>query len=49
MLSKPGNHDYILKIVLPSVEHYDVIYKTIVRWVELFDVAASMEELKSEW
>ncbi|MBZ5758449.1 MULTISPECIES: Lrp/AsnC family transcriptional regulator [Rhizobium] len=44
-----GNHDYILKIVLPSVEHYDVIYKTIVRRVELFDVAASisMEELKS--
>jgi Lrp/AsnC family transcriptional regulator len=44
-----GNHDYILKIVLPRVEHYDVIYKTIVRRVELFDVAASisMEELKS--
>jgi Lrp/AsnC family transcriptional regulator len=34
---------------LPRVEHYDVIYKTIVRRVELFDVAASisMEELKS--
>jgi Lrp/AsnC family transcriptional regulator len=44
-----GNHDYILKIVLPRVEHYDVIYKKIVRRVELFDVAASisMEELKS--
>ena len=44
-----GNHDYILKIVLPRVEHYDVIYKTIVGRVELFDVAASisMEELKS--
>jgi Lrp/AsnC family transcriptional regulator len=44
-----GNHDYILKIVLPRVEHYDVIYKRIVRRVELFDVAASisMEELKS--
>jgi Lrp/AsnC family transcriptional regulator len=44
-----GNHDYILKIVLPRVEHYDVIYKKIVRRVELFDVSASisMEVLKS--
>ena len=44
-----GNHDYILKIVLPRVEHYDVVYKRIVRRVELFDVAASisMEVLKS--
>ena len=25
-----GTYDYILKIVLPSVEHYDVVYKTIV-------------------
>lgn len=44
-----GNYDYILKIVLPRVEHYDVIYKQIVRKVELFDVSASisMEVLKS--
>ena len=44
-----GNYDYILKIVLPRVEHYDVIYKQIVRKVELFDVSASisMEILKS--
>lgn len=44
-----GNHDYILKIVLPRVEHYDVVYKRIVRKVELFDVSASisMEVLKS--
>lgn len=44
-----GNHDYILKIVLPRVEHYDVVYKRIVRRVELFDVSASisMEVLKS--
>ncbi|MBL0374386.1 Lrp/AsnC family transcriptional regulator [Rhizobium sp. KVB221] len=43
-----GNHDYILKIVLPRVEHYDVIYKQIIRQVELFDVSASisMEALK---
>ena len=44
-----GNLDYILKIVLPNVEHYDVIYKQIVRRVELFDVSAyiSMETLKT--
>ena len=44
-----GNYDYILKIVLPRVEHYDVIYKQIVRRTELFDVSASisMEVLKS--
>ncbi|MDX3925214.1 MAG: Lrp/AsnC family transcriptional regulator [Shinella sp.] len=44
-----GNYDYILKIVLPRVEHYDVIYRQIVRKVELFDVSASisMEVLKS--
>jgi Lrp/AsnC family transcriptional regulator len=43
-----GNHDYILKIVLPRVEHYDVIYKELIRQVELFDVTASisMEALK---
>lgn len=44
-----GNVDYILKIVLPRVEHYDVIYKRIVRRIELFDVSASisMELMKS--
>ena len=43
-----GNFDYILKVVLPRVEHYDVIYKQIIRRVELFDVSASisMEALK---
>ncbi len=44
-----GNYDYILKVVLPRVEHYDTIYKQIVRKVDLFDVSASisMEILKS--
>ena len=43
-----GIYDYILKIVLPRVEHYDVIYKQIIRQVEMFDVSASisMEALK---
>lgn len=45
-----GNFDYILKLVLPNVEHYDVIYKDLVGRIELFDVSAyiSMETLKHE-
>lgn len=43
-----GNFDYILKLVLPDVEHYDVIYKQLVGRVELFDMSAyiSMETVK---
>ena len=43
-----GNFDYILKLVLPNVEHYDVIYKQLVGRVELFDMSAyiSMETVK---
>lgn len=45
-----GNFDYILKVVLPTVEHYDVIYKRLVQRIELFDVSAyiSMETVKLE-
>ena len=44
-----GSFDYILKIALPSAEHYDTVYKQIVRNISLFDVSASisMEVLKS--
>jgi Lrp/AsnC family transcriptional regulator len=44
-----GNFDYILKIVLPNVEHYDVVYKQLVSRIELFDVSAyiSMETVKA--
>lgn len=44
-----GNFDYILKIVLPDVEHYDVVYKRLVSRIELFDMSAyiSMETVKS--
>lgn len=43
-----GNFDYILKIVLPNVEHYDVIYKRLVNRIVLSDISAyiSMETLK---
>ena len=45
-----GNFDYILKLVLPDIEHYDVIYKRLVNRIELFDVSGyiSMEILKGE-
>lgn len=45
-----GNFDYILKVVLPNVEHYDTIYKQLVHRIELADVSAyiSMETLKLE-
>lgn len=45
-----GNFDYILKLVLPNVEYYDVIYKQLVARVELFDMSAyiSMETVKQE-
>lgn len=44
-----GHYDYLLKIVLPRAEHYDLVYKAIVRKLDLFDVTASisMEILKS--
>ncbi|MBJ3786784.1 Lrp/AsnC family transcriptional regulator [Devosia sediminis] len=43
-----GNFDYIIKIVLPDVEHYDVVYKQLVSRIELFDMSAyiSMETVK---
>jgi Lrp/AsnC family transcriptional regulator len=43
-----GNFDYIIKMVLPNVEHYDVIYRQLVGRIELFDMSAyiSMETVK---
>ncbi len=45
-----GNLDYIVKIVVRDVAHYDAIYKRLVSRIELFDVSAyiSMETLKDE-
>lgn len=43
-----GNFDYIVKLVLPNVEYYDVIYKKLVAMVPLVDISAyiSMEAVK---
>ena len=44
-----GSYDYLLKIAVPRVEQYDVVYRRLVRRIELFDVSAfiSMETLKA--
>ncbi|PJE36321.1 ArsR family transcriptional regulator [Pseudooceanicola lipolyticus] len=44
-----GNIDYLLKVILPDVEHWDIIYKRLVSRVNFFDVSSyiSMEEVKS--
>ncbi|ESQ84496.1 hypothetical protein AEAC466_09090 [Asticcacaulis sp. AC466] len=43
-----GNLDYIIKMVVTDIAHYDAIYKRLVSRIELFDVSAyiSMETLK---
>lgn len=45
-----GNVDYILKVVVHDIAHYDAIYKRLVSRVDLFDVSAyiSMETLKDD-
>lgn len=45
-----GNLDYIIKIVVTDIAHYDAIYKRLVSRIDLFDVSAyiSMETLKNE-
>ncbi|ADO41687.1 Lrp/AsnC family transcriptional regulator [Ketogulonicigenium vulgare] len=43
-----GNIDYLLKVVLPNVEHLDAIYKMLVNKVNFVDVSSyiSMEGMK---
>jgi len=43
-----GNLDYIIKMVVRDISHYDSIYKRLVSHIDLFDVSAyiSMETLK---
>jgi Lrp/AsnC family transcriptional regulator len=44
-----GDFDYVLKLLLPNVEYYDVIYKKLVAKLEFQSVSSyiSMEQLKS--
>ena len=44
-----GQIDYLLHIVVPSIEAYDGVYNRLIAQIELYDVSASfaMEVLKS--
>ncbi|MBP6156985.1 MAG: Lrp/AsnC family transcriptional regulator [Polaromonas sp.] len=43
-----GEIDYLLKVLVPDIQGFDVVYKKLIKIVELFDVSSSfaMEELK---
>lgn len=43
-----GDVDYLLRVVVPDIAAYDVVYKRLIRSVDLSDVSSSfaMEELK---
>jgi Lrp/AsnC family transcriptional regulator len=36
-----GDTDYLMKIVVPDIDGYDVVYKRLIAAVELLDVSAS--------
>ena len=44
-----GQMDYLLKIVVPTIEAYDAVYKRLIAKLPLFDISSmfAMEELKS--
>ncbi len=44
-----GNVDYILKIVVPSIQEYDSVYKKLIKKVDIYNVDSyfAMEELKN--
>lgn len=43
-----GEVDYLLRVVVPDIAGYDVVYKKLIRSIELFDVSSSfaMEQIK---
>ena len=44
-----GDVDYILKVVVPTVEAFDRVYKNLISRVDIFEVSShfAMEELKN--
>lgn len=44
-----GDVDYMLKIVVPSIEAYDTVYKKMIQKVDIADVSSyfAMEEIKN--
>lgn len=43
-----GQVDYMLRVVVPDIEHYDAFYKRLIAKIELTDVSSSfaMEQIK---
>ncbi len=43
-----GQVDYLLRVVVPDIEHYDAFYKRLISRIELSDVSSSfaMEQIK---
>lgn len=43
-----GQVDYLLRVVVPDIEHYDIFYKKLISSIELSDVSSSfaMEQIK---
>ena len=44
-----GNVDYMLKVVVPSIQDYDAVYKKLIKRVDIFNVDSyfAMEEMKN--
>lgn len=44
-----GNVDYMLKIVVPSIQDYDVVYKKLIKNIDIYNVDSyfAMEEMKN--
>ena len=43
-----GQVDYLLRVVVPDIDHYDKFYKRLISRIELTDVSSSfaMEQIK---
>ena len=44
-----GDVDYLLRVVVPDIDGYDVVYKKLISALEMLDVSASfsLETIKS--
>jgi Lrp/AsnC family transcriptional regulator len=44
-----GDVDYLMRVVVPDIDAYDVVYKKLIAAIELLDVSASfaLETIKS--
>ena len=44
-----GDMDYLLKIVVPSIDAFDAVYKRLIEQIDIFEVSSyfAMEEIKN--